>query len=177
MLLPNLNDSIRQIMVREIQADIENGRLYVSTRLNPSGRTVYPGLLLEAASARDVVWLEQQIRQGNLLLLEEPRTSKLGKTSLAKVPITAAATLAEGEMNRYYLRALCIHAMASGADVVQVCRGKEVSQPRPESEALVGTRVSAEALLRDLRANVGVDTALGIPAGPNSGLTCMLCAN
>jgi hypothetical protein len=29
-------------------------------------------------------------------------------------------------------------------------------------------------LLDDLRTNVGVDTALGLPAGPNSGLSAMI---
>ena len=38
----------------------------------------------------------------------------------------------------------------------------------------VGSAVPTLRLLDDLRANIGVDTALGIPAGPNSGLSVSL---
>ena len=57
-------------------------------------------------------------------------------------------------------------------DQVEVYRGKSVSQPRPESEALLGKRLSVKALLEDLRKSKGVEPALGLPhPGPNSGLT------
>lgn len=64
--------------------------------------------------------------------------------------------------------------MDLGGNSVEVYRAKAVQQPRPQSERLVGTTVDVHRLLRDLRTNVGVDTALGIPAGPNSGLSVRL---
>jgi hypothetical protein len=45
---------------------------------------------------------------------------------------------------------------------------------RAESEQKIGQRIAAEALLRDLRAHPGLDTALGLPPGPNSGLSVHL---
>jgi len=44
----------------------------------------------------------------------------------------------------------------------------------PESVALVGTTPSAAALLEDLRTHIGMNTALRLPPGPNSGLSVHL---
>jgi hypothetical protein len=41
---------------------------------------------------------------------------------------------------------------------------------------MIGRRLNAQALLGDLRKHVGVDTALGLPPGPNSGLSGRLVA-
>jgi hypothetical protein len=90
-----------------------------------------------------------------------------------KVPYTAAQTLSEGEFNRYYIRALCLRALKEEREL-EVYRAKEVSDPRPESQRMIGLILDtkrAETLLNDLRINVGVDTALGLPNGPNSGLS------
>ncbi|BEE07817.1 hypothetical protein [Aeromonas dhakensis] len=58
--------------------------------------------------------------------------------------------------------------------MVQVYRGKNVANARSESKQMIGQIISPKELLDDLRTNVGVDTALGLPAGPNSGLTIKL---
>ena len=46
-----------------------------------------------------------------------------------------------------------------------------VENPRPESQAKVGALFDAKQLLNDLRTSQGVEPALGIPPGPNSGLS------
>ena len=50
--------------------------------------------------------------------------------------------------------------------------------PRPESEAMIGAHVPADDLLESLRSRpvVGREATdgLGVPGGPNSGLTCRL---
>lgn len=88
----------------------------------------------------------------------------------------AAQQLAEGEFNRYYVRALCTRSMAAGSENLVVYRGKAVDRPRPESEAKIGTLIAVDKLLATLRANdfVSLDSAMGVPAGPSSGLTCRL---
>ena len=58
-----------------------------------------------------------------------------------------------------------------GSVTIEVYRAKEVTNPRSESERKIGTIVDPKKLLDDLRANPGVDTALGLPSGPNSGLS------
>lgn len=55
-----------------------------------------------------------------------------------------------------------------------VYRAKEVANPRAESMALIGRSLPVTQLLDDLRVNIGTDTALGLPPGPNSGLSVTL---
>lgn len=93
---------------------------------------------------------------------------------MAKVPVTAPDTLAEGEFNRFYARGLCARAIADGIPDVEVYRGKQVQRPRPESQSKIGNRINVKALLEDLRKSQGVEPALGLPPGPNSGLTVRL---
>jgi hypothetical protein len=82
--------------------------------------------------------------------------------------------LGEGEFNRFYIRGLCLRAIEDGIPDVEVYRAKPVDSPRPESQALIGQRIKAEALLQDLRARTNVEPALGCPPGPNSGLSVRL---
>jgi hypothetical protein len=93
---------------------------------------------------------------------------------MVKVPHTAAQTFAEGEFNRFYLRALCRFTLENGGTELEVYRAKSVTNPRMDSEARIGTRVSVTQLLDDLRANNSVENALRLPPGPNSGLSARL---
>jgi hypothetical protein len=49
-----------------------------------------------------------------------------------------------------------------------------VANARSASEAKIGTQVDARALLADLRSHQGLEPALGLPPGPNSGLSVEL---
>ena len=60
---------------------------------------------------------------------------------------------------------------------MQVYRAKAVAVPRAESEAKIGTMIDVQALLNGRRIHQGMDTALGLPPGPNSGLSVRLVAN
>jgi hypothetical protein len=105
--------------------------------------------------------------------MEQKRKPKGGFT-MAAVPVNAAETMAEGEFNRFYIRALCQRAIDSGIPSLIVYRAKQVQNPRPQSITLEGTSIGARLVLDDLRAHPGVDTALGLPPGPNSGLSVRL---
>lgn len=107
----------------------------------------------------------------------EQRKKRGGGYTTAKVPVNAPDMLSEGEFNRYYMRGICIQVIEENRDEVEVYRGKKVSNPRPESQAKLGSMLSAKTLLDDLRESVGVDTALGLPPGPNSGLTIRMVKN
>jgi hypothetical protein len=50
----------------------------------------------------------------------EERRNPRGGITIARVPITAADTLAEGEFNRFYARALCRYALLHGIDALEV---------------------------------------------------------
>jgi len=170
----NLDERTREFMVREIDSDIRANRLYISPRLSIAGRSRYPQLLREAAQGGDDASLAARLRAPGMMNEYETRRQKSGKETRAKVPVTAPETLAEGEFNRYYARGLCLRAMDEGIEYVVVYRAKAVAHPRPESEAMLGRRIRAQSLLEDLRTHQGVEPALGLPPGPNSGLSVRL---
>lgn len=172
--LANLDEQTRRYMRAELKEDVARGQLYVSQRLSPTGEADWPALLEAAIDAGDDASLARELQTGGRLNAYETRRTPSGGTTTAKVPATAAETLAEGEFNRYYIRGLCRRALEEGLGMVEVYRAKQVSRPRPESERLIGQQVDPQALLDDLRTNIGTDTALGLPAGPNSGLSVRL---
>jgi hypothetical protein len=170
----NLDDRTRAFMRDEIAVDIAKGTLYTGRRLSARGAEEWPDLLQGAATnGNDETLAGLLNRDGRLNEFEERRKPKGGVTTV-RVPETAAATLAEGEFNRFYIRALCRRAIDDGIPRLIVYRAKNVTSPRRESEERIGTEVDPRQLLADLRENIGVDTALGLPAGPNSGLSARL---
>jgi hypothetical protein len=171
--LINLDAVTRKYMLDEIERDEKAGRLYISPRLSNSGAAEYPALLKAAAVAADDSFLANELSAPGRLNSTEPRKTKSGVT-WAKVPVTAPETMAEGEFNRFYARGLCRRAIDEGRQKVRVYRAKDVMNPRSESQALLGQTFDAEKLLEDLRASVGTEPALGLPPGPNSGLSISL---
>ncbi len=170
MRYESLDDKVRLYMLEELELDVNTGKLYISPRLTEEGVRIWPDLLREALRNYDDDWLAEQLRSRRLLKEIEQRQTRKGIVT-AKVPRTAPETLAEGEFNRFYIRGLCRAVLASGGTEVEVYRGKEVQNPRIESELMIGRRLPAQQLLEDLRKNPGVEPALGLPPGPNSGLT------
>ena len=170
----NLDEKTREFMLKELEMDIEQRKIYLSSRLNALGQSNWANLLKEAIAHHNDDWLANQLKVMGYMNTHETRKTKTGKVINAKVPVNASETLAEGEFNRYYARGLCVRAIAEGIDEVVVYRGKEVQNPRIESQNKIGQRVNAKNLLEDLRRSSGVEPALGIPPGPNSGLTICL---
>lgn len=170
----HLDERTRHLMLKEADLDISQGTLYISSRLNEQGVTGYPALLRETIESHDDAWFANELRSRDYMTAFEQKRKPKGGFTTAQVPITAPNTLAEGEFNRFYVRGLCARAIEDGILEVEVYRGKEVNQPRPESEAMIGKRISAQRLLEDIRRSPGVEPALGLPPGPNTGLTVRL---
>ena len=164
---------VRAGMLDEVEHDVRRTALYLSPRLSDAGRVAYPESLRQAIASGSDETLADSLRKEGILRDEEKRETKRGSI-MARVPVTAAETLAEGEMNRFYIRGVCRKAIAEGIPHVFVYRAKEVEHPRADSQAKLGAQVSAADLLADLRRNIGVDTAFGLPPGPNSGLSVRL---
>lgn len=172
--LANLDEVTRALMVKELEIDVANRDLYLSPRLNSRGRVEYEQLLRTTFWGGDDQSLADEIRSRGLLSVSEQRRNRSGGISTVRVPVNAPETLAEGEFNRFYVRALCRRVINDGVGELEVYRAKPVANPRSESEAMIGQRVDANDLLQDLRTHKGVDTSLGLPAGPNSGLSVRL---
>lgn len=166
----HLDQRTRALMLREIDRDVSGGTLYLSDNLSLEGCRSYPELLRDAARTGNEDTLAAAL-QHCLNSHEKPRRLRSG--ALSRPPImrsNAHEMLAEGEFNRFYMRALCLRAIEDGISEVIVYRAKSVSDPRAGSEAKIGTRLPTHALLEDLRTHPGTNTALGLPPGPNSGL-------
>jgi len=90
------------------------------------------------------------------------------------MPKNANATLCDGEFNRFYIRAACQKAISQEQKYITVYRARSSSNPRPESLRLENQQFEALPLLTDLQENLGVNTALGLPPEPNSGMSVKL---
>lgn len=164
--LIDLNDNTRRYMATEVQYDEENNNFYFSNYLSDYGKSVWASLLGESVQYDDE-WLENEIQSRGLLAQFYPkRRPNSSELMQARVPITAAKTLAEGEF-----RGLCAAVASEGGEFVEAYRTRESANPRPESEAIIGKHFAPLEILNDLRSNPGVGSALGVPSGPNSGIS------
>jgi hypothetical protein len=167
----HLDAHTRLFMLDEIAIDVRTAKLYLSDRLSDSGRNTYVFMLRQAAEFHDDLWLAEQLRLKNCFNDSLQRKNPKGGYSTVRMPINAADSLSEGEYNRFYIRGLCRRAIDEGIIELIIYRAKHVENPRRESELRIGSAVLPQALLEDLRVNIAVDTCLGVPAGPNSGLS------
>lgn len=170
----DLDERTRKFMLDELAYDLINNNLYTSPRLSERGQKDYVELLREAIKNGNDSSLTDSLRSQGRINLYEQRLTRSGSYTSARVPITAAETLAEGEFNRFYARGLCRRAIEDGISELVIYRAKQVREPRPESQAMIGENIDAKLLLDDLRTHPGVEPALGLPPGPNSGLSLKL---
>lgn len=169
--LRNLDEITREYMEIEVEQDIENDILYISNRLNTIGKEQYPELLIKNIRNGTDATLAYELSQGYFNQTES-RNTKNGVTQ-ARIPVTAPQSLAEGEFNRFYIRALCLRAKKENCQL-RVYRARPSSNPRIESQMRIGQIMDADRLLNDLRNSIGTNTQSGVPAGVNSGLSVEL---
>src|SRR5512138_1525108 len=171
----NLDDRTRGLMLEEMDYDIAHNQLHISPFLSGQGQRDYVNLLRETLQGGNDETLAQSLREHRRILRTLPRRNPRGGYSMSATPENAAQVLAESEFNRYYIRALARRAIEDGIQELVIYRAKPVSSPRPESEARIETSLSPQDLLNDLRAHPGDEPpALGVPSGPNSGLSVRL---
>ena len=166
----DLDDVTRAHMLAEFEHDLSEGTLYFSKYFSTHGAERYPELLRDAILGGDDDTLARALAEPGIFNETHPRTTADGRVTYPRVPVTAPATLAEGEFNRFYLRGISARTIEDGGVEIEIYRARESVHPREESKALVGRRLDATRLLADLRTG-DVDTALHLPPGPNSGLS------
>jgi len=173
MNLINLDStSVRKLMLDEFNGDLKEGKVYLSIRLMDDCKDTYTNLMIEAIKNGNDQTLAEDLVKNNCLKSIMPRRTRNG-VIMVRVPSDAHQTLAQGEFNRFYLRAVCILAAENGTKV-EAYRAKFVTNPRPHSEALIGTIMDPNELLNDLRTNIGEEPSLKMPGGPNSGISVKL---
>lgn len=168
---PQLDTRTRDLMIDEFNEDSRSQTVYVGKRLNESGEQTYLVALTKALRSGTPGTLQREMEPVPGTLWIPAIMARNGRRSTT--PRTAAQTLAEGEFNRYYMRALCLRAIEEGDGRVTVRRAKAVANPRSDPFVRVseGDVLDATAVLEDIRRHPGEDTALGVPRGPNSGLS------
>jgi hypothetical protein len=175
LYLENLDDRTRQLMLDEMEYDVAHNQLHISPFLSGQGQRDYANLLREALQSGNDETLAENLRGHRRILRTLPRHNPKGGYSISAIPENAAQVLAESEFNRYYIRALARRAIEDGITELVIYRAKPVSNPRPESEARIETTLSPQELLDDLRSHPGDEPpTLGVPSGPNSGLSVRL---
>lgn len=174
LYLENLDAETRRWMLAELDDDVAHNRLHISPYLSGQGVHDYANLLREALADGTDDTLAEALRAHRRIERSVQKRKPKGGFTLVSVPANAAQVVAESEFNRYYIRGVARRAVEAGIPEVVVYRAKPVAEPRAESEALVETTVAPQALLDDLRANTGDRPALGVPAGPGSGLSVRL---
>jgi hypothetical protein len=160
----NLDQNVRSFMLSEINNDIEMDNLYISERLNVTGKEKYAAFLIDSATNSDEEAFEVLL---DITTYFNPTSLRQGKP--VKTPSNASSLLCQSEFNRYYIRAVCVHAIVNEITEVEIYRARESSWSRPESEAKIGDKISAQDLLNDLRSSLGVEPKL-MPE-VNSGLS------
>jgi hypothetical protein len=170
----NLDERTRALMLEEVEYDIAHNQLHISPLLSGQGQQDYVNLLREAIQTGTDETLAENLSARRRITRTLPRRKPKGGFSIAAAPNNAAEMLAESEFNRFYIRALARRAIEDGISDLVVYRAKAVQNPRPESESLVESTLSPQELLDDLRAHPDEPPSLGVPSGPNSGLSVRL---
>ena len=169
----NLDPATRRSALDELDNDIASGAFHVSERLRPTAIADYQRILRDAVRYYDDLWLEDRV--DDLLVDFEPRRTRSGGTTTARVPQMAGRLLAEHDFNTYYMRGVCRRAIEEGRQVVEVYRARLSQTPRAQSAELEGQRLSAADVLEQLRSQPGEETTLSTPLGwYNSGLSVRL---
>jgi hypothetical protein len=168
----DLDAVTRKYMLEEIDMDIRAEKIYRSSYLTQSGQGDFPDLVRQAAESGNDDTLAGSLK-GKFNRTTQRKRPKAPGYYTADVPVNAAEVLAESEFNRYFCRGLCRRAMDETIARLQVFRAKAVAVARPESERKIGLLVDPQVVLIDIRKSQehGVETALGIPPGPGSGIT------
>lgn len=170
----NLDERTRHLMLDEVEYDEARNELHISPYLSGQGLRDYPQLLKEAIGHGNEETLAGALQEHRRIARTAHRRRPRGGYVIVTVPATAAEMIAEDAFNRYYIRALCRRAIEDGIDELVVYRAKRVDDPRSQSEELIETTVDPESLLEDLRRHMGDTPEMGIPGGPNSGISVRL---
>ena len=168
----NLDARTRELMPAEVDHDIAS-ELYTSSYFNERGVEVWPTLLRDAVRSGDDVSLAQAIKSSGCLKSQTTRNTKKG-TIYVDVPYNAHETIAESNFSRFYIRALCVRAVEDGHGKIIGYRAKQVAEPRPGSNEMIGKAFDAAEVLEDVRATMSKAPRLGMPPGPNSGILAHL---
>jgi hypothetical protein len=168
----NLDDTTRAAMLAVIEEAERSKNIYYSARFNDAGNRQWVPLLKQAAKEHNEHWLAYQLEANGLMKGLEGALTPSGGYTIKHVPHTAAETMAEGQFNRFYILGLCKRARAEGISHLVVYRAKDRFDPRQESQALIGTRLSIDEIEAQLKVTKASFNSQLVK--PNSGISVKL---
>jgi len=160
-------------MLEELDQDIAERRLYLSTVLSGRGRADFEGLLRAAIERGTDASLADELAAGERVIPPQ-RWQKGKESSLTARRVETATALAQDEFHRFYARGLCRQALAQGDHTLIIYRAKPATPARSNSDAMVGMRINVTSLLEDLRASPDLRRPSGLPSYRDSGLSVRL---
>lgn len=143
---------IRELMVREFEEDEEKGEVY-------SPKTIFPEKFEEYKTT-----LKAYFKDKTLLELTTEVDRVFINRSYVNIKSNSHETLAEGQFEGYYQRAVCKLAISQNKKV-KISRWKDVREPKNIPGFTEGTEFDPEQLYKILRESKFPKL------GPNSGLT------
>jgi hypothetical protein len=166
----DLSQQTRLLMLQELEHDLNERTIFYDSRLSRKRHTDYLRLLMAALESGTPESFSEAILENHLLNPTETREVH-GKPTEAKVSRIAHRNIGEAEFNRYYMRAICLKAIAEGIETVEVYRARPSANPRPDSP----DHKNANELLSHLRTtNISIE---GSFPGPNSGRSVRIPKN
>lgn len=153
-------------MLGEFNADAGTDNVYLSTVVHEANTAGYLGAQREAFESGNPDTLAAAFESSGVL---RP-TQDNGNT--VNIP-QAAKRLAGGQFMAYYIRAVAYRAVQDERSL-EIYRARESANPRPESEAKIGTRLDPSELLADLRDKSRTPWTFAVLPEVSSGLSVRL---
>ena len=171
MNFEELDETTRQFMLAEFEAEESGGNPYRSADLSAAGQAVFPDLMRQAIHAGDDQSLIQSLL--NLSFWKPTQTYvRAGVPRQRRInPQNAAERLGLTEFNTWYARGLARRLLEEHVETCQVYRADMAWEPRAECQQHEGLRYPVQLVYEGHRARYwpppGNPGALSIPVGPN----------
>lgn len=167
---PNLDETTRLVMIRELDLDLSNGMFYEPVSIQKSFIPTYKQKL------------KASFEKGNAESLKSSLSMDMFKSkdkNGRKIPKTISEMLSFSDFNRYYIRALIVRAINEEKSLI-VYRAKQSANARMESKYAIGKIYSDKVqlqhileIVRDYRKLFSLNPPLEF-LKPNSGLSLKL---
>jgi hypothetical protein len=137
--------------------------------LTPAGWDHYLDVMPIALTEHDMAWLAAEMSDQRYWLTHHTYVNSRGRHITARVPRNALATLAYGEFNTTYVRAVATLARDAGVATCIIYRAAPAWAPRDSCSYMEGAAVSVSAVLDGHRAYMRAagQSEISVPAGPN----------
>jgi len=165
-LFEDLDEEVRGRMLAEFEADVEDGLVYFSSVVDRSRSAEYMDAHRQAFLSGNPETFATKLAASDMFLPTQSNGHRVNVTS-------ASQRLAGGQFNAYFIRALAAKAIDLGFGL-EVYRARESSSRRSSSDALIGTSLSPEDLLQDLRAQSTDPGGFSVLPEVSSGLSVKL---